>query len=102
MAIWRGSSFFNLTKNDSKDSLKGLESFDFYGTKKSFEWEQCVGENPVIHSGYEDASHVEIPETDRMLPEQTGTCKCEGSGKLDRSAFLCCLGRHSGVDKIEK
>lgn len=46
------------------------ESFDFYGTKKSFEWEQCVGEHPVIFSGYEDAAHVFIPDTDGMLPEQ--------------------------------
>ncbi|GHV76112.1 oxidoreductase [Spirochaetia bacterium] len=44
------------------------ESFDFYGTKKSFEWEQCVGENPVIYSGFEDAEHVNIPDTDGMLP----------------------------------
>lgn len=46
------------------------ESFDFYGTKKSFEWEQCVGEHPVIHSGFEDAQHVVIPDTDDMLPPQ--------------------------------
>ena len=48
------------------------ESFDFYGTNKSFEWEQCVGEHPVIHSGFEDAEHVEVPDTDKMLPEQIG------------------------------
>lgn len=46
------------------------ESFDFYGTKKSFEWEQCIGEGPVIYSGYEDAKHVHIPDTDYMLPEE--------------------------------
>lgn len=46
------------------------ESFDFYGTKKSFEWEQCAGEHPVVHSGFEDAAHVEIPDTDGMLPSQ--------------------------------
>ena len=45
------------------------ESFDFYGTKKSFEWEQCTGEHPVIHSGFEDVEHVVIPDTDWMLPE---------------------------------
>lgn len=44
------------------------ESFDFYGTKKSFEWEQCVGDNPVVFSGYEDAERVHIPDTDDMLP----------------------------------
>jgi predicted dehydrogenase len=44
------------------------ESFDIYGTKKSFEWEQVVDENPVIHSGFEGAEHVEVPDTADMLP----------------------------------
>ena len=43
------------------------ESFDFYGSKKSFEWEQCVGEGPVVFSGYEDAEHIAVPDTDDML-----------------------------------
>lgn len=46
------------------------ESFDFYGSRKSFEWEQCVGEGPVIYSNFEDAERVNIPDTDGMLPEQ--------------------------------
>lgn len=46
------------------------ESFDIYGTKKSFEWEQCIDENPVIHSGFEDAEHVHIPDTDDTLPKE--------------------------------
>ncbi|MDI9505423.1 MAG: Gfo/Idh/MocA family protein [Candidatus Excrementavichristensenella sp.] len=46
------------------------ESFDFYGTKKSFEWEQCIGEHPVLFSGFEDAVRVEVPDTDHMLPPQ--------------------------------
>jgi len=46
------------------------ESFDFYGSKKSFEWEQCVGEGPVIYTGYEDAEHIVVPDTDDMLPDE--------------------------------
>ncbi|MBT7123127.1 MAG: gfo/Idh/MocA family oxidoreductase, partial [Clostridia bacterium] len=46
------------------------ESFDFYGTKKSFEWEQCAGENPVIHSGFEDAERAAVPDSDYMLPAE--------------------------------
>lgn len=46
------------------------ESFDFYGSEKSFEWEQCVGEGPVIYSGFEDAEHIEVPDTDDMLAEE--------------------------------
>lgn len=46
------------------------ESFDIYGTKKSFEWEQVVDENPVVFSGFEDASRVTVPDTDDMLPKE--------------------------------
>ncbi len=49
------------------------ESFDIYGTKKSFEWEQIVDENPVIFSGFEDAQRVAVPDTDFMLPEEIGS-----------------------------
>lgn len=45
------------------------ESFDVYGTKQSFEWEQCVGEHPVLFSGFEDARRVKVPDTDGMLPK---------------------------------
>ena len=43
------------------------ESFDFYGSKKSFEWEQCIEEGPVIYTGYENAEHITVPDTDDML-----------------------------------
>lgn len=45
------------------------ESFDVYGTQRSFEWEQCIGDKPVIFSGYEDAKRVTVPDTDVLLPE---------------------------------
>ncbi len=48
------------------------ESFDVYGTEKSFEWEQCVGDKPVVYSGFEDATRVKIPDTDGMLPKDIG------------------------------
>jgi predicted dehydrogenase len=48
------------------------ESFDIYGTKKSFEWEQIVDENPVVFSGFEDAERIEVPDTDHMLPSDIG------------------------------
>ncbi len=45
------------------------ESFDVYDSEKSFEWEQCARERPVIFTGFEDAKRVKVPDTDRMLPE---------------------------------
>ncbi len=46
------------------------ESFDVYGTKLSFEWEQVAGEGPVIYSGYEDAKRVEVPDYGHLLPKE--------------------------------
>jgi predicted dehydrogenase len=46
------------------------ESFDIYGTKLSFEWEQVAGEDPVIYSGYEDAERVKVPDYGRLLPKE--------------------------------
>ena len=46
------------------------ESFDVYGTKLSFEWEQIAGEGPVIYSGYEDAKRIEVPDYGHLLPDE--------------------------------
>jgi len=46
------------------------ESFDVYGTKLSFEWEQVAGDGPVIYSGYEDAKRVEVPDYGHLLPKE--------------------------------
>jgi len=46
------------------------ESFDVYGTKMSFEWEQIAGENMAVFTGIEDAERVEVPDTDWMLPPE--------------------------------
>ncbi len=46
------------------------ESFDVYGTKLSFEWEQIAGEGPVIYSGFEDAERVEVPDYGHLLPDE--------------------------------
>lgn len=44
------------------------ESFDVYGDKSSFEWEQIADEGPVIFSGGEQAQRIDIPDTDYLLP----------------------------------
>ncbi len=46
------------------------ESFDVYGTKLSFEWEQIAGEGPVVYSGYEDAKRVKVPDYGHLLPKE--------------------------------
>jgi predicted dehydrogenase len=44
------------------------ESFDVYGSKKSFEWTQIEHEDSVIHSG-EKPERVKIPDYAHLLPE---------------------------------
>lgn len=46
------------------------ESFDVYGEKQSFEWEQVAGESPVIHTGGEGVKRVEIPDFAHRLPAE--------------------------------
>jgi len=46
------------------------ESFDVYGTKLSFEWEQIAGEKPVVFSGYEDAKRIKVPDYAHLLPKE--------------------------------
>lgn len=49
------------------------ESFDVYGTKKSFEWTLVEGEPHVLHTAkkpeHEIASKVEVPDYAHLLPE---------------------------------
>ncbi len=49
---------------------KYRESFDVYGTRLSFEWEQIAGDGPVIYSGYEDAKRIEAPDYGDRLPKE--------------------------------
>jgi len=46
------------------------ESFDVYGTEGSFEWEQIIGDGPVLYSGFEDAERVEVPDYAHYLPAE--------------------------------
>jgi predicted dehydrogenase len=50
------------------------ESFDVYGTKKSFEWTLVEGEKHVIHTAkkpeHEIASKVEVPDFAHLLPKE--------------------------------
>lgn len=48
------------------------ESFDVYGTERSFEWEQTIGDGAVVYSGFEDAERIEVPDTGDRLPKEIG------------------------------
>jgi predicted dehydrogenase len=46
------------------------ESFDVYGDKSSFEWEQIEDEGHVLFEGGENARRLEVPDTDYLLPPE--------------------------------
>jgi predicted dehydrogenase len=49
------------------------ESFDVYGSKQSFEWQLCEGEEPVLHTAKkpepEIPQRISVPDFARLLPE---------------------------------
>jgi predicted dehydrogenase len=75
------------------------ESFEVYGSEKSFEWPLVEGEDPIIHTAkkpeHEIPARVKVPDYAHRLPEpiqcsrpaacttsrRTSTCRsCKGSG----------------------
>jgi len=46
------------------------ESFDVYGTKMAYEWEQIENEGAVLFEGGESARRAHAPDTDELLIEQ--------------------------------
>src|SRR5690606_14736923 len=72
------------------------ESYDVYGTKMSFEWEQLQDENHVIFTGGEDAERIDVPDTDELLiPEIADFTKREKIDDPNHVSFLQGAG-HGG------
>ncbi|MCX6054244.1 MAG: Gfo/Idh/MocA family oxidoreductase [Chloroflexi bacterium] len=46
-----------------------IESFDVYGDKLSFEWEQKLDDGHVIFENIDDARKIQVPDADHLLPE---------------------------------
>jgi predicted dehydrogenase len=44
------------------------ESFDVYGSRKSYEWSQIEGEDPILHTG-EHPMRVKVPDYAHRLPK---------------------------------
>jgi predicted dehydrogenase len=66
---FKGTDIFGEVTRSLYDTVRQyIESFDVYGKKLSFEWNRLDDEDPVLHTGKEDAGHVSIPDTGNMLP----------------------------------
>ena len=68
------------------------ESFDAYGSKKSFEWPLIEGEDPVIHTAKkpepEIPERVKVPDYAHLLPEEIQAFTTAGVYDAEDSAHL--------------
>ncbi len=46
------------------------ESFDVYGTKMSYEWDQIADEGSALFDGGENARRIVVPDTDELLIDE--------------------------------
>ncbi|MEQ8955474.1 MAG: gfo/Idh/MocA family oxidoreductase, partial [Gammaproteobacteria bacterium] len=78
------------------------ESFDVYGSKKSFEWPLIEGEDPVLHTAKkpepEIPERVKVPDYGHLLPEEIREFTMEGVYDADEHAHLSFIqgGGHGG------
>jgi predicted dehydrogenase len=78
------------------------ESFDAYGSKKSFEWQQVEGEDPVIHTRGlpepEIPKRVKVPDYAHLLPEPIRRFTTKGVYSLEEEQHLSFTqgGGHGG------
>src|SRR3954466_10349981 len=78
------------------------ESFDAYGSRKSFEWQQVENEDPVIHTRGlpepEIPGRVTVPDYDHLLPEPIRRFTTKGVYSHDEDQHLSFTqgGGHGG------
>jgi len=58
-----------VTRSLFETARQYVESFDVYGDKASFEWQQVEGEDPVLFRG-EKPVRVKVPDYAKLLPER--------------------------------
>ncbi len=63
------------------------ESFDVYGSKKSFEWTQIEHEENVVHTG-EQPSRVKVPDYAHLLPKEIASFTTGGVYDADSHQHL--------------
>ncbi len=64
-----------------------VESFDAYGSKMSFEWQQLAGEDPVVFIG-EEGKRVNVPDYAHLLPEPIRRFTTKGVYDADEHQHL--------------
>lgn len=76
-----------LTRSLFNTARQYRESFDVYGSKKSFEWTLIEHEDSVIHTG-EVPKRVKIPDYAHLLPAEIASFTTEGVYDTDDNQHL--------------
>jgi predicted dehydrogenase len=76
-----------LTRSLFNTARQYRESFDVYGSKKSFEWTLIEHEDSVIHTG-ETPERVKIPDYAHLLPQEIASFTTEGVYDTDDNQHL--------------
>lgn len=64
-----------------------IESFDVYGSKKSYEWQQIEIDDPVVFEG-EEARRVKVPDYAHLLPEPVRSFTAKGVYDMEENEHL--------------
>lgn len=72
-----------------------VESFDVYGSLKSYEWQQLEREHPVVFTG-EDGVRVGVPDFADRLPEEIRSFTTEGVYDADNQHLSFIQGSGHG------
>jgi predicted dehydrogenase len=78
------------------------ESFDVYGSKRSFEWQLVEGEEPVVHTAKvpepKIPQRVKVPDYGKLLPQPIRRFTTQGVYDMKEHAHLSFLqgGGHGG------
>ena len=76
-----------ITRSLYNTAREYIESFDVYGSKASFEWQQIAAEEPVIHYG-EDAKRVPVPDYAKLLPAEIQRFTTKGVYDLEGETHM--------------
>jgi len=76
-----------ITRSLFNTAREYIESFDVYGSKMSFEWQQTEHEEPVVFEG-EKAKRVQVPDYAHLLPESIRQFTTKGVYDMEENVHL--------------
>ena len=78
---------FEVTRSLFETAREYIESFDVYGSKRSFEWTQLEGGDHVIFTG-EEGKKVQVPDAAELLPPEIRKYTTQGVYDSDENQHL--------------